>query len=212
MKKIFNFFLLIFLFYSGSVLSKESVLFIGSSTIYYWKDRIANDFPNIRPINEGSLGATYIYLSNQIPYYVAKYSSIKKIVVYAGDNDIAIPFNSPRKVANDCKNLMINLHHVFPEAHILVISIKPCPAYLIRASTQTVLKTNLLIMEIINKLNLGAQLAKEKSYISFVDIFPKMLNAYHKPDCTLFSMPLGIHLNNKGYALWAKTLLPWIKQ
>lgn len=199
------------IFTTTSFAANESkILFIGSSTIAYWRDTIAKDFPNFSVYNEGVVGTTFPYLTSQMDSYARKYPDMKNIVVYSGDNDIALPFNTPMSVAKDFTIAMMKLHERFPEAHVFVFSIKPCPAVIIRASTETVKKTNELILTALNQMNEASSAKGEDPYLSYVDIFPKMLTADGHPDKNLFSMPLGIHLNNAGYKVWRDALTPYL--
>lgn len=196
---------------STSFAANESkILFIGSSTIAYWRDTIAKDFPNFSVYNEGVVGTTFPYLTSQMDSYAKKYPDIKNIVVYSGDNDIALPFNTPVSVARDFSVAMTKLHEKFPEAHVFVFSIKPCPAIIIRASTETVKKTNELMLNALNQMNEACSAKGETPYLDYVDIFPKMLTADGHPNKNLFSMPLGIHLNSAGYKVWRDALTPYL--
>lgn len=200
--------LLLMLFMLPCFAAKPVVLFIGSSTIDYWRDRLATDFPSFQTIDLGVSATTYRYITANADSYAQHYPFIKNIVVYAGDNDIAIPFKTPASVAYDFSEAMIKLHSVLPGAQIFVFSIKPCPAILIRASTKTVYQTNALIMRNIVTLNNYSENQGGKRYLTFVDIFSKMLTQAGLPDSSLFCMPLGIHLNNRGYKVWAQALTP----
>lgn len=186
------------------------LLFIGSSTIAYWKGRIANDFPHYTIYNEGVPGTTFPYLTAHIKDYAKKYPEVKTIVVYSGDNDIALPFNTPHTVANDMRVTLNEIHNYFPGAHVFVFSIKPCPVVLIRARLQTVKETNALMLDRVNELNKWATAKEGQPFVTFLDIFPKMLTDNGHPNAQLFSMPLGIHLNNNGYKIWRDSLTPYL--
>jgi lysophospholipase L1-like esterase len=49
--------------------------------------------------------------------------------------------------------------------------------------------------------------AAKLSYVKFVDLFSKMTNAKGEPRAELFRAD-GLHLNEKGYAIWTKALKP----
>ena len=47
--------------------------------------------------------------------------------------------------------------------------------------------------------------------VFFVNIFDKMLDANRYPDRSLFQSE-GLHMNEKGYAVWKATILDFFKE
>ena len=97
------------------------ILFVGSSSIRMWK--LEDSFPNLNVINRGFGGsqiADSLHFADRIifPY------KPRKVVVYAGDNDIA-KGKSPERVAADFKQLTEAIHENLPKADIMFIAIKP---------------------------------------------------------------------------------------
>lgn len=174
---------------------KDAVLFIGSSTIRIWKS-LPTDFPGITTINRG-FGGSEIADSVRYADRIAIPYHPRRIVMYAGDNDLAAG-KSPERVANDFRAFVEKVRSAEPDVPITFISIKPCPARW--KNVANVKKANQLI----------ADYAKSQKGIDFVDIFPAMLNSEGKPRTELFRKD-GLHMNAKGYALWTSILAPRLK-
>ena len=82
---------------------KGSVLFIGSSSIRLWKS-LAADFPDLKVINRG-FGGSHIPDTTHFAERIIFPYEPSKIVLYAGDNDIA-GGRSPEQVFADFKELV----------------------------------------------------------------------------------------------------------
>ena len=171
---------------------EDGVLFIGSSSIRGWKT-IEQDFPNHTVINRGFGGseiADSIHFANRIihPY------KPKHILLYAGDNDIARG-KSAEIVLADFKKFARIIHEKTPQARISFIAIKPSLSRWKLAKKME--KANSLIRTF----------CRTDAHLSFIDIWKPMLGSDGKPKPELFIRD-GLHLNNKGYALWAKIVAP----
>src|SRR5688572_28291176 len=104
---------------------KGGVLFVGSSSIRLWTN-IAQDFPNLKVISRGFGGShlpdtTYFAERIIFPYEPSK------IVLYAGDNDIARG-RSPEQVAADFRALVEKVHAQLPKTKIYYLAVKPSPS------------------------------------------------------------------------------------
>jgi lysophospholipase L1-like esterase len=116
------------------------------------------------------------------------------VFLYAGDNDIANG-ESPEKVASDFKAFVKKVHGALPQVRIGYIAIKPSIA---RERWLNEMKTtNRLIREY----------AESSENLLFIDVFTPMLDQSGKPRSELF-IEDGLHLNPKGYALWASIIGP----
>lgn len=171
---------------------EDGVLFIGSSSIRGWKT-IKQDFPKHTVINRGFGGseiADSIHFANRIihPY------KPKHILLYAGDNDIARG-KSAEIVLADFKKFARIIHEKTPKARISFIAIKPSLSRWKLAKKME--KANSLIRTF----------CSTDAHLSFIDIWKPMLGSDGKPKPELFIRD-GLHLNNKGYALWTKIVAP----
>ncbi|HQR42257.1 MAG TPA: SGNH/GDSL hydrolase family protein [Gemmatales bacterium] len=169
----------------------EGVLFVGSSSIRLWK--VERSFPDLPVINRGFGGSHLgdsLYYADRI---ILKYSP-KSIVLYAGDNDLADGV-SPEQLGREFQQLTSLIHEKLPRTHIYVIGIKPSPARWALFDKQT--ETNQLI----------ARLCAQDARLHYVDIVKLMLNDAGRPRPELYKED-GLHVNDKGYALWASVLKP----
>jgi lysophospholipase L1-like esterase len=169
---------------------QNAVLFLGSSSIRLWP-HLAADFPGIQTIQRG-FGGSCIPDSTAysdrivIPYHPSK------IVLYAGDNDIARG-DSPEMVFNNFKKFEAMIHSALPKTLIYYIAIKPSGSRWKLAPRNR--EANRLI----------AEFCATHKNLQFIDIWDSLLDKSGKPDDSLFR-PDRLHLNEKGYAIWTKII------
>jgi lysophospholipase L1-like esterase len=119
-------------------------------------------------------------------------------VFYSGDNDIASG-KSPRRVFADFLSFVERTHDRLPNAHILVISIKPSIA---RQKMWPQMKDVNARIE---------KLAGDDERVEYVDIATPMLAGKEVPAASLFRDD-GLHLSADGYSLWNKVLAPGLEK
>jgi len=171
---------------------RDAVLFIGSSTIRYWTN-VAQAFPGHQVINRGFGGS---HLSDSVAFVdriVTPYKP-KLVLLYAGDNDIASGM-SPEQVLGDFKAFAARIHAALPKTRIAYLAIKPCPAR--EKFLDRVKATNRLIRE---------YTAGDERLI-YADTFTPILTEDGRPRADVYGQD-GLHLNARGYALWASILTP----
>jgi lysophospholipase L1-like esterase len=114
------------------------------------------------------------------------------IVFYAGDNDLA-QNRTPEQVAVDFKAYVAKVRTKLPETPILFLAIKPSIArWKIYEKQQ---KANAAVREY----------CSQSPSLRFVDIVPATLGPDGQPNKEFF-LKDGLHLNEAGYAAWAKVL------
>jgi lysophospholipase L1-like esterase len=170
----------------------HGVLFIGSSSIQFWKS-LAQDFPGIPVINRGFGGSALpdsTYYADRIvwPYQPSL------IVLYAGDNDIN-DGSSADQVLASFQKFVARAREGVPGVPIVYISIKPSIS---RAALWPTMKAAN------DKIRDWA--ATQKG-VRFVDIAPVMVDAQGRPRPALFRAD-GLHMLPSGYALWIAALKP----
>jgi lysophospholipase L1-like esterase len=173
---------------------KHPVLFVGSSSIRRWS--LSTFFPELPALNRGFGGSQMADVVHFAPRIVLKYEP-RLIVLYAGDNDLAAG-KTPQRVRDDFRDFVKIVHDKLPKVRIVFISIKP--SLLRWALIDKIRKANALIEEECKK---GERLV-------YLDIAPPMLGDDGKPRRELFADD-GLHLNAKGYAVWAKHLKPYLE-
>lgn len=170
---------------------KDSILFVGSSSIRLWK--LSDSFPNRIVLNRGFGGSVLADSVHYAPRLVWPHSP-KAVVVYAGDNDIGGGL-TPAEVAADFAALVAKIREKLPQTPIVYISIKPSiKRWALWGKVQ---EANAKIKAICDS---GDKLV-------FVDVGPAMLGEDGKPIPELFVKD-GLHMTPAGYAVWTKLLDP----
>ena len=173
---------------------KDAVLFIGSSSIRFWKT-LAADFPNIAVINRGFGGSRIADSTRYAERIVFPYHP-RRIVMYAGDNDIAAG-RTPQQLLSDFQAFVAKVRAELPDVPISYISIKPSP--LRWKMVDNIKEANALI----------EQETKTGKNLEYIDVFTPMLGADGLPRPELFR-PDHLHMVDKGYQLWTSIITPRI--
>jgi lysophospholipase L1-like esterase len=121
-----------------------AVLFIGSSSIRFWKS-LPQDFPQYNVINRGFGGShiadsTYFADRIVIPYRPSA------IILHAGANDLSAG-KTPQQVYADFRAFVDKVRSALPETPIAFLAINPTPARWAQADKQK--ETNRLIQSYI---------------------------------------------------------------
>ena len=168
---------------------KDSVLFVGSSSIRMWQT--AESFPDLAVINRGFGGSHASDVNHFAPRIVLKYAP-RTIVFYAGDNDLA-DGKSPQQVAADFERFVELVHAKLPDTEITYLPVKPSLArWKLWPQMQA---TNALVQAFID--------GKER--LAYVDTATPMLGADGRPRPELF-LEDGLHMNAQGYQIWSDLL------
>jgi lysophospholipase L1-like esterase len=168
--------------------ARGAVLFVGSSSIRLWKT-VAADLPNVKVLNHGFGGSQIADCTAYADRLVIPFAP-SKIVLYAGDNDLAAG-KTPEQIAADFEAFVAKVRASLPHVLIYFISIKPSPSRWALAEKARAA----------NKL-IAASIAKAR-YLYFINVFDAMLGPDGKPDPNLFVQD-NLHMNAKGYAIWTK--------
>jgi lysophospholipase L1-like esterase len=165
---------------------KDAVLFVGSSSIRLWSN-LAESFPQFTTIGRGFGGSHLpdaIAFADRIiiPYRPAK------IVLYAGENDIARG-DSPEDVFEAFKKLVTKIHTALPNTSICYLAIKPAPIRWHLSPQER--RANDLIRRYCTR----------HKNLKFVNTWPATLNKDAQPDPALYK-PDNLHLNEAGYQRW----------
>ena len=169
---------------------RDAVLFVGSSSIRMWKT-LEKDFPDLTVINRGFGGSTIrdsIRYADRIiiPYHP------KRIVLYAGDNDVAQGMTA-QQVFGDYKEFVATVRQKLPAVRIDYIAIKPS------------IKRWNMVDQMREANRLIREHAESQKNLGYIDIFTPMLGPDGTPQKELF-IEDGLHLNDKGYELWTKVV------
>jgi lysophospholipase L1-like esterase len=170
------------------------IVFTGSSSIRFWST-LADDMKPLDVINRGFGGSQIAQVNQYVSRIVLPYHP-RAVVLYAGDNDLAIPWlKTPQRVLGDFKQFVDVIHANLPETWIYFVSIKPSLRRW--ASWQKIKRTNELV----------EQYSRTQPRVQFIDIDSAMLDPQGKPRVELFRKD-GLHMNARGYTLWTSIIKP----
>jgi lysophospholipase L1-like esterase len=175
----------------SAVNKKKLILFTGSSSIRFWKN-LKSDFPTINTLNNGFGGSEMTDLLYYADQLIIKYNP-KEIFIYEGDNDL----NSGKDVSeilHTANQLVTIIRERLPKnVKVFFISAKPSIA-------RWALKEKYLDY---NK-QLEAWTKTEKR-VYFVDVWALLVDAQGEVWKDIFIAD-GLHLNEKGYKIWADAI------
>lgn len=171
-------------------------VFVGSSSIRLWKS-LPLDFKDFSVVNRGFGGSE---LSDSVALFDRLILPCRPriIVLYAGDNDLAAG-KSPAQIRADWLAFVNKARAALPKVFIAYIAIKPSPAR--SALLEKAREANDLI----------AATIKKDRRLAFIDVFTPMLGSDGQPRPELF-LADKLHLNSRGYNLWASTLRPVLEK
>ena len=171
---------------------KDSILFIGSSSIVYWKT-LKEDMSPHEVINRGFGGAHIAHINNHFNEVVTAYKP-KGIVFFCGTNDLTA-IKSVNQVFNDFLLFYENVKEALPKTKVFVIGVKPTIArYYLREKQ---LKMN----------KLTSDLAEKEKNLVYISVWDEMLLEDGKANPSLF-VEDGLHMNENGYLIWKNLVKP----
>jgi hypothetical protein len=174
---------------------KGKVLFLGSSSIRRWDTAAA--FDGIDSINRGFGGSQTsdcIYFFDRI----VRPNEPSVIVFYEGDNDIAAG-KTVEQVFGNFQTFYSMVRKELPDTKIVYIPIKPS---IQRAQLWP-------LMDLMNQLVYTR--SQKSRYLYYADIATPMLATGMPPSKSLFAED-GLHLSDKGNALWASVIRPVLEK
>ena len=163
------------------------LIFYGSSSIRLWES-LYDDFAPWHPVNLGFGGSTLAACVWFFDRLIGPYHP-DSMIVYAGDNDLG-DGRHPEEVFIFFQQLVSRTRQHFGNIPLAFISIKPS---ITRWNiVDSIRYTNKLIEEEINR---------QGNNLHFINVYNRMTDnaGYPKRE---FLDPDGLHINDKGYALW----------
>jgi lysophospholipase L1-like esterase len=175
---------------------QDGLLLVGSSSIRLWTSA-AEDFPRVPVINRGFGGSQVREVVAFADRIVIPYRP-RVVLFYCGSNDVFSGRTVPEVVA-DTKAFIARVHAALPKARVIYISTAPNPA-----------RWHLKDAWIDLNRRMEA-LAAADSRVTFVDVWPEMLDWSGQPRPELF-VEDRLHMNERGYAIWARILRPVVER
>lgn len=168
------------------------VVFIGSSSIVFWAT-LAADVAPVSAINRGFGGSATRQATGYVDRVVLPYDP-SAVVVYEGDNDIAFGISADC-VLRDMEQFVDAVRSEKSDLPVYILAVKPSIA---RAH---------LWSEAVRANALFEALATSDENVTFIDVATPMFDAEGNLRRDLF-IEDGLHMNAKGYAIWASTVRP----
>jgi lysophospholipase L1-like esterase len=172
-----------------------AVVFVGSSSIRIWK--LADSFPGMDALNRGFGGSFMADSARYADRIVTPYRP-RTVVVYAGDNDLAAG-KTPEQVRDAYQEFVTKVRAKLPNVPIIYIGIKPCESR----------------WKLADQVKAANRLVKETQHgdpnQKFVDTWGPMLGPDGRPRAELFRDD-KLHLNERGYKVWAELLMPLLRK
>ena len=163
------------------------LIFYGSSSIRLWEG-LYDDFAPWHPVNLGFGGSTLAACVWFFDRLIGPYHP-DSMIVYAGDNDLG-DGRHPEEVFIFFQQLVSRTRQRFGDIPLAFISIKPS---ITRWNiVDSIRYTNKLIEE---------EIRRQGNNLHFINVYNRMTDnaGYPKRE---FLDPDGLHINDKGYALW----------
>ena len=181
---------------SQSPIASSPVVFYGSSSIRLWKS-LQQDFSGYAVMNCGFGGSR---LTDCVRYANRIVLPLKPsaIVVYAGDNDLAVG-TPPERVFKSLQQLFSIFRGYSPSIPIAFVSVKPSPARLM--FLDNILKFNRLVEDFL----------KTQPETEYIDVCSDMLGQDRKPIRSLFVND-QIHLSPAGYQILRRDIGEFLSQ
>ena len=171
------------------------IVFTGSSSVRMWRDAglLSKGSPII---NTGFGGSTAFGLNLYLEDVVLRYDP-KQVFIYEGDNDIAAGRNT-RTILEHLDTIFTRIWEHNPGTEIVYIGAKPSPLrWELRKE-----------YEALNKAI--ERRAKKEDRLVFADVYSPMLEKGQVRG-DLF-VEDRLHMNRKGYAIWAEVIRPLVME
>lgn len=181
-------------FDSKNTFPEDAILFVGSSSIRFWKT--AEAFPEFPVINRGFGGSHFSDLNYFYDTLVLPFDP-KVVVLYEGDNDVDAGKNNDQ-VFEDYLEFTNRLTSDFPDVKLVFVPIKPSSS---RWGKWPQMKKE--------NQRIKAHMDQNENFY-YVDMAAPIFGSDGKPDDSLFRDDL-LHLNEKGYAKWNATIRPGLE-
>ena len=174
---------------------KKLVVFTGSSSVRIWKD-VQDYFPKYNIINNGFGGSHFSDLLYFYDELIIKQTP-EILFIYEGDNDIG-GGKKPSKIFKQAKKLVKNIKTDLPKTKVILISPKPSIA------RENLKKDYIKLNKKLKKY------CKNQDNLEFADVWNIMLDENGNVFQDIF-IEDGLHMNKKGYDLWAKVIGEYLK-
>ncbi|MBA4056090.1 MAG: G-D-S-L family lipolytic protein [Marivirga sp.] len=180
----------------SSINNKDVILFTGSSSIRLWTD-LKSTFPNYNVLNRGFGGSDMSDLVFYFDKLIRPYKS-KQIFIYEGDNDLNSGKSSDKILASADSLLKLIRKDVSGSVNVYFMTPKP-----------SISRWHLKEKYISYNRELKRWASRQK-HVAVIDLWTPLLDSQGNVMKDIF-LEDGLHLNKKGYAIWAKEIAQYIR-
>lgn len=178
--------------------AKGQILLYGSSTMRLWKTYQA-DLNGYAVVNRGFGGSQ---MSDAVYYFdrVVLPLAPSWILLYEGDNDISNGRKTPEQVLEDFRQFIALVEQKLPDTKVAIFTLRP-----------SIAREHLMPQQ--RKLNrmFKKHCRKHRKNAFFVDAYKLLLGSDGRPNPEYLDADT-LHLNAKGYALWAQITRDFLKK
>lgn len=172
---------------------RRAIVLTGSSSIARWNGEAPSALAPLTVIPRGFGGS----VMNDVLYYldrVALTYEPRAILIYEGDNDTGAGTPIPSDtILEQLEEIIARVHDAMPQTRIYVLSVKP-----------SVLRWS--VWPVAQALNAEYEaIADRDPLVHYVDVATPLLNADGSVMTDIF-IEDGLHLNDRGNALWGATI------
>lgn len=171
----------------------NAIVFTGSSSVGLWRT-VHEDMAPLTVINRGFGGSTMGDAVYWVDTLVLQYRP-RAVVLYEGDNDIGQYDGTPEEVLKGFRTFVSRIHAELPEARIYFLAIKP--SILRWGLWSAMRRANDLIRAF----------CETRPELHFIDVASPMLDEQGQPRADILEAD-DLHLNSRGYDLWATVVRP----
>ena len=171
---------------------KNAILFVGSSSIVYWRT-LSEDMVPLNVINRGFGGSQMHELNMYRDRIVTNYQP-KAVAVYEGDNDVAAG-KSVDEIIPEYVSFIEHLNESLDKVDIYLIAVKPSIARATMWETMQAVNEQLF------------ELSKQHENVHYFDIASPMLQSTGEVKDDIF-VEDGLHMNAAGYEIWTNVIRP----
>jgi lysophospholipase L1-like esterase len=166
-----------------------AIVVTGSSSVRRWHPTIKEDLTPLSVVPRGFGGSTMEDALHWIDRIAIAYKP-RAVVIYEGDNDLGRYEVPPATIAEQFGAIVKRIHAALPATRVYVISVKPSVSRW--EVWPDAVKTNELLKA----------LAAKNDLVTFIDVATPMLQPHGKVRTDIF-VEDNLHLNPKGYEIWA---------
>ena len=175
---------------------KKPILLVGSSSFTKWTD-VKDYFPGKPIVNRAFGGSRLLDLNNYSNELLDPYKP-KQIVIYCGENDVAMDNPTAEEVFGRFKTFFETIRAKYPKVPVAYVSIKYSPSR--EQFWPIVTEVNKLIESYL----------KTQKRTDYIDITKVMNDENGKVRTDIFLEDM-LHMKPEGYQLWTKVMAPYLK-